>query len=92
MKSAYELAMERLEKASGPTKKLTDAQKARIAELEKIYAAKIAELKLSYDARFRTAASAEEFDQLQAELAAKTVALDQEREKEKEAIWNAAEA
>jgi hypothetical protein len=42
MKSAYELAMERLEKAA-PTVKLTDVQRAEIAELEALYKAKIAE-------------------------------------------------
>jgi len=42
MKSAYELAMERLGKSS-PTVKLTDQQKADIAELENRYKAKIAE-------------------------------------------------
>lgn len=41
MKSAYELAMERLNK-SAPTVKLSDAQKKEIAELESQYAAKIA--------------------------------------------------
>jgi len=42
MKSAYELAMERLEKKE-PTKKLTDEQKARIAEINSLYGSKIAE-------------------------------------------------
>jgi hypothetical protein len=42
MKSAYELAMERLEKNT-PTQKLTDDQKARIAELNSLYGSKIAE-------------------------------------------------
>jgi hypothetical protein len=42
MKSAYELAMERLNKKS-PTVKLTDAQKKRLAELDAKYQAKIAE-------------------------------------------------
>ena len=41
MKSAYELAMERLAKNS-PTIKLTAAQKQELAELDAIYAAKIA--------------------------------------------------
>jgi hypothetical protein len=45
MKSAYELAMERLSKTS-PTIKLTDQQKKEIAELESKYAAKIAEREL----------------------------------------------
>lgn len=42
MKSAYELAMERLQKQS-PTVKLTPAQKAALAELDSQYAAKIAQ-------------------------------------------------
>jgi hypothetical protein len=42
MKSAYELAMERLEKKA-PTKKLTAAQKAQIAEINSLYGSKIAE-------------------------------------------------
>ena len=45
MKSAYELAMERLEKQA-PTHKLTAAQKAEIAELEAAAKAKIAEQEL----------------------------------------------
>jgi hypothetical protein len=45
MKSAYELAMERLNKTS-PTVKLTDKQKKEIAELESKCAAKIAEREL----------------------------------------------
>jgi len=45
MKSAYELAMERLSKAS-PTVKLTGRQKKEIAELESKCAAKIAEREL----------------------------------------------
>jgi hypothetical protein len=42
MKSAYELAMERLEK-NAPTKKLTEHQKQHIAELNSLYGSKIAE-------------------------------------------------
>ena len=42
MKSAYELAMERLEKKE-PTKKLTESQKNRIAEINSLYGSKIAE-------------------------------------------------
>lgn len=45
MKTAYELAMERLSK-SAPTVKLTDAQKREIAELESKASAKIAEREL----------------------------------------------
>jgi hypothetical protein len=42
MKSAYELAMERLEKKE-PTKKLSEKQKAQIAEINSLYGSKIAE-------------------------------------------------
>jgi hypothetical protein len=45
MKSAYELAMERLSKAA-PSVRLTAEQKAEIAELESKCAAKVAEREL----------------------------------------------
>jgi hypothetical protein len=45
MKTAYELAMERLSKAS-PTVKLNEEQKRQIADLESQCAAKIAEREL----------------------------------------------
>ena len=42
MKSAYELAMERLNKNS-PSVKLNDEQKKQLADLDSLYASKIAE-------------------------------------------------
>ena len=42
MKSAYELAMERLNKKS-PTTKVTASQKKELADLDSLYASKIAE-------------------------------------------------
>ena len=42
MKSAYELAMERLEK-NAPTVNLSEEQKAQIAEIDSSYKARIAE-------------------------------------------------
>lgn len=89
MKSAYELAMERLEKASGPTKKLTDDQKAQIAEIDKMYDAKIAEVKLSFEPRLRAVESREQLEALQTEMASKIGDLESQREKEKENVWNA---
>jgi hypothetical protein len=47
MKSAYELAMERLNKQS-PQVKLTDAKRKELAELDSVYAAKIAERELHF--------------------------------------------
>ena len=46
MKSAYELAMERLNKTAPPAK-LTGAQKQELAELDSKYAAKIAEREIA---------------------------------------------
>ncbi len=46
MKSAYELAMERLGAAS-PSVKLSAKQKARLSELESLYKAKLAQEDLS---------------------------------------------
>ena len=42
MKSAYELAMERLEK-SAPSAKVTDEQRTALAEIDSTYKARIAE-------------------------------------------------
>jgi len=49
MKSAYELAMERLEKESPFGKPLTNAQKAEISEIQQKADAKIAETKILAD-------------------------------------------
>jgi hypothetical protein len=42
MKTAYELAMERLNRSAPPVK-LTDDQKKKLAELDSLYTAKLAE-------------------------------------------------
>jgi hypothetical protein len=55
MKSSYELAMERLNK-NAPTKKLTDAQKKALAELDSKYAAKIAEREIALETEIARAA------------------------------------
>ena len=91
MKSAYELAMERLERTSGPTKKLTDAQKSAIAEIEQKYDAKLAEVRLGFEAKMKAAPSAAELAQRQTELAGEVERLEGKREAEKEAIWAAAD-
>ena len=88
MKSAYELAMERLAKSSGPTKSLTDEQKARIADIEKKYEAKIAQEKLGCEARIAAAATPEDLEKSRLELAESLAALEAKREEEKSAIWD----
>lgn len=57
MKSAYELAMERLQKkdveAGVERHVLTDAQKAAIAEIRNFYEARFAELEVLHEGRMR---------------------------------------
>ena len=91
MKSAYEIAMERLAKEAGPARTLTDAQRARIADINAMYDAKVAALRLEFDAKMSGAASAEEARQLQANLADELAALEDRREREKESVWNEAD-
>jgi hypothetical protein len=61
MKSAYELAMERLNKAS-PAVKLTNAQKNQLAELDSKYAAKIAEREIALKDEIAKANESGEFE------------------------------
>ena len=62
MKSAYELAMERLEKSS-PSISLTENQKKEIAEIDSTYRAKIAEKELFLKEQIRKAQSAGKFEE-----------------------------
>jgi hypothetical protein len=55
MKTAYELAMERLNK-NAPSVKLSDAQKKELADLDSKYAAKIAEREIALNAEIAKAA------------------------------------
>ena len=88
MKSAYELAMERLDKESGPSKKLTGDQKARIAEIDNTCEAKTAEMRLAYDVKFQGAATLEELEKFKAELAESLASLEATRERQKQAVWD----
>lgn len=88
MKSAFELAMERLEQSSGPSQKLSEKQKSRIAEIDKVYEAKLAETKLTYEARMRNADSQEAFLQAKLEQSDALASLERRREKEKEEVWD----
>ena len=88
MKSAYELAMERLNKAS-PTVKLTAAQKKEIAELESKCTAKIAEQEIALkDEMEKTVAAGdfEKLEQLEKELANVRKKIQAELEEKKEKV------
>jgi len=87
MKSAYELAMERLSKSS-PTIKLTEDQKAKIADLESQCAARIAERELFLKGEIVKAidkGESEAIDQLEKQLASdrKSLRADFEEKKDK---------
>jgi hypothetical protein len=88
MKSAYELAMERLEKQS-PTAKLTDAQKAEVNELDALYKAKRAEKELFLQGEITKAEAKGDYEaivQLQQQLTRELRRLDEELEEKKEKV------
>ena len=64
MKTAYELAMERLNK-SAPMAKLTEPQKKEIAELESKYAAKVAEREIVMKGEMDQAAGAGDWEKVE---------------------------
>jgi len=85
MKSAYELAMERLERQA-PTRKLSEEQKNAIAEIDSTYRAKLAERELFLKgeiAKARGAGKLEEAESLQRQLAMDTKRLNEEWETKK---------
>lgn len=86
MKSAYEIAMERLEKERGPARRLSEDQKAAIAEIEKKYAARIAETRLDFEGRAAAAPPAERAE-LVARMAAELQSLEEKRDRDKDAVW-----
>lgn len=88
MKSAYELAMERLNKTA-PTVKLTAAQKKEIAELESQYAAKIAGREIALKDEIAKLTAADDLEKVEAtrqQLAQERKKLQAELEEKKERI------
>lgn len=88
MKSAYELAMERLEK-SQPSVSLTAEQKEQIAEIDSSYRAKIAEKELFLTDQIRnarTAGSLDEAESLEKQLAVDIRRLHEDCEEKKEKL------
>lgn len=90
MKSAYELAMERLAK-SDPTagKPLTAEQKSRLADLDRVYQGKLAEREIFLQKQLNdalAAGNAEEADKIRQQLANEKARLQEEREAEKDRV------
>jgi hypothetical protein len=88
MKSAYELAMERLQKAS-PSLSLTDEQKKELAELDSKYQAKIAEKELFLKDQIRkaqTEGKPDDINSLEKQLVSEVRRLQEECESKKEKL------
>jgi hypothetical protein len=88
MKSAYELAMERLEKES-PSIKLTDDQRSQLAEIDSLYKSKMAEKELLLKEQIQrehAAGKFKEVESLQQQLSSELRRLAQECESKKESV------
>ena len=86
MKTAYELAMERLNK-SAPTVKLSDAQKKELAELDSKYAAKIADREIALNSEIaKTAGDVVKEESLHEQLITERKKLQAELEDKKEQV------
>lgn len=86
MKSAFELAMSRLEKQE-PTQKLSDKKRALLAEIDSEINAKIAEKKVFLEGEIAKAAGdALAQDELRRQLASEIARLEEKREDKKEKV------
>jgi hypothetical protein len=89
-KSAYELAMERLRRKDAEAgieeRSLTDEQKAEIAEIKRVYAARMAEAEILYKSKMTTVRDAEEYVRLEEEHRRDTERLREDRDRKLEKI------
>ena len=84
MKSAFELAMERL---GGPIKQYTDEQKQQLAEIDRVYEAKIAQAKFAAASRKEKAeGDLEKLKQIQEDMSVEIASLEEKRDHEKERL------
>ncbi|MBU6181515.1 MAG: hypothetical protein KGR46_01705 [Verrucomicrobia bacterium] len=87
MKSAYELAMERLEKVA-PAAQLSAEQKARLAEVDQQIDAEIAGKRVFLEGQLAKAEFHEQ-DSIRRQLASEIARLEEKREREKGKIRSA---
>lgn len=90
MKSAYELAMERLAK-SDPTanKPLTPEKKQQLGEIDRVYQGKIAEREIFLKQQLDAALGSQQFDEadkLRQQISREKARLEEERDEEKDKI------
>jgi DNA-binding transcriptional regulator/RsmH inhibitor MraZ len=90
MKSAYELAMERLAKSDPSARTpLTAEQKARLAEIDRVYKGKLAEREIFLQKQLEEALSAqnlEEIEKIRQQLNSERARFEEDREAEKERV------
>lgn len=90
MKSAYELAMERLAKSDPATgKPLSAEKKSRLAEIDRVYQGKLAEREIFLKKQLTDAHGAqnrEEIEKVQKQIISERVRIEEEREAEKERV------
>ncbi len=93
MKSAYELAMERLAKSDPSAgKPLTPEQKDRLGEIDRVYKGKLAEREIFLKKQLDEALAAQKFEEIEKikqQLASERARFDEEREEEKERVRRA---
>lgn len=90
MKSAYELAMERLAKSdpSGSTP-LTAEQKSRLGEIDRVYKGKLAEREIFLKKQLDEALAAQKFEdaeKIKQQLASERSRIEEDRDAEKERV------
>jgi hypothetical protein len=89
MKSAYELAMERLAKNEPSAAPLTAEQKGRLAEIDRVYQGKIAEREIFLKQQLNAALGGQnldEADKIRKQISSEKARLEEEREDEKERV------
>jgi hypothetical protein len=90
MKSAYELAMERLAKSDPSTSvPLTAKQKTQLAEIDRVYTGKLAEREIFLKKQLEEAFAAqklEDAEKIKQQLVNERARLEEEREEEKERV------
>ena len=91
MKTAYELAMERLRQQQGEIQELTDEQKQRLAEITREYKAKLVEQELALKPQIEAALIQGDTDaakKLRDQLATEITRLREQEEARKEEVRN----
>lgn len=90
MKSAYELAMERLSKSDPQSARpITAAQRAKLAEVDRLYQGKLAEREIFLRQQLEQALggqNADEVEKIRKQIASEKARLEEDRESEKDRI------